>query len=127
MISTPPGTTLSNLMPPPLNGERAHGEAQKETLFFDNSIVTVASFLRRRQAESGTPPKIDCSDPYLIAYLRGGKNEALRVATISLIDRGLLKVEETTLSAAHGAVDDLVRRPIEKALLRHFQTPGEAT
>ncbi len=90
-------------------------------------VVTVTLFFRRRQAESGTPPKIDCSDPYLIAYLRGGKNEALRVAAISLIDRGLLKVDETNLVVAHESVGDLVRRPIEKALLREFQTPDEAT
>jgi len=30
------------------------------------------------------------SDPYLIAYLRSGENEALHGATVSLLDRGLM-------------------------------------
>ena len=36
----------------------------------------------------GSAPRIDTGDAYFIAYLRGGKPEALRVATIALIDRG---------------------------------------
>ena len=37
-------------------------------------------FWRRRAELSAAPARIDLSDPYLIAYLRGGKKEVLRVA-----------------------------------------------
>jgi hypothetical protein len=46
----------------------------------------------RRAGESAEPPAVNLSDPYLIAYLRGGKNEVLRIATVTLIDRGYLTV-----------------------------------
>jgi uncharacterized protein (TIGR04222 family) len=62
-----------------------------------------------------------------IAYLRGGDKEALRVATVSLIDRGFLKVEGTEVVTDHAATLDGVRRPIEKALLRKFTYPSKAT
>ena len=35
--------------------------------------------MRTRQAEGAVPPKLDFSDPYAIAYLRGGANEAARL------------------------------------------------
>jgi uncharacterized protein (TIGR04222 family) len=66
-------------------------------LFYACLGVFVAIALRsfRRRNEEGSAPRIDTSDPYLIAYLRGGKNEAARVAAVSLVDRGLLKEEGT--------------------------------
>lgn len=80
----------------------------------------------RRSGEAPEPPKGAVSDPYLIAYLRGRHNEALRVATVSLVDRGLLHVEGTVVSARDPGAAELARRPIEKALLRKFETPAEA-
>src|SRR5580700_9216963 len=53
-------------------------------------LVILAEFLLRHMAENEDTPKVNLSDPYLIAFLRGGKNETLRVATMSLIDRKLL-------------------------------------
>lgn len=61
-------------------------------------------------------------DPFLIAYLRGGKNEALRVATISLIDRGLLTIVDNNCLRAGKGSAALARRPIEKELLAHYQS-----
>ena len=61
--------------------------------------VTLLLHLLRWAAESGKPLKVNFSDPYLIAYLRGGENEALRVATVSLIDRGLFKMQGSELVA----------------------------
>jgi uncharacterized protein (TIGR04222 family) len=64
------------------------------------------------------------SDPYLIAFLRGGKNEALRVAALSLIDRGILLVRKENLLAAPGVTVAHLHRPIEQALVRHFAAEG---
>jgi uncharacterized protein (TIGR04222 family) len=71
-------------------------------------------------------PAIDLSDPYLIAYLRGGKNEALRVATVSLIDRGVLTVSGSKVSTARDRSADSLRIPIEQSLVSYFQTTAEA-
>lgn len=103
------------------------------------TAVTLAlAFLRRQQEGGGSPPpKLD--DPYLVAFLRGGEDEALRVAMMSLLDRGLLKVQESNLAdrfagavtgqetfllmkAGEGA--GLAARPIEKQVLQAFQAPA---
>jgi hypothetical protein len=46
------------------------------------TLTILAAALATRQAENGVPPRVNLSDPYGIAYLRGGKNEALRLATV---------------------------------------------
>jgi uncharacterized protein (TIGR04222 family) len=87
-------------------------------------IVLLVLYAIRRMGEENETPHMRFDDPYLIAFLRGGKNEALRVATVSLVDRGILKWEGlTTLSATpHEPA-----RPIEQALVRHFGPPASAT
>jgi len=95
--------------------------------FILSAVVIVALILIRRASESESAPKLDLADPYLIAYLRGGDNEALRVAMVSLIDRGLLIVNGTQIQRASNARPDSVRRPIERALLEAYARPGEAT
>src|ERR1044071_1599336 len=92
------------------------------------SCVSIAALvLLRRALESAGTPKLDLSDPYLIAYLRGGKNEALSVALVSLIDRGLLIYDGTRIERANNAEQGSVRRPLEKALMEKFAKPGEAS
>jgi uncharacterized protein (TIGR04222 family) len=68
------------------------------------------------------------ADPYLIAFLRGGDREVVRVAALSLFDRGLLTVTGVTPGQAPGEDMDLLteqdvpreraRRPIEQTILR---------
>lgn len=89
-------------------------------------LVILGVVALRRKAESGPTPRIDLSDPLLIAFLRGGHSEAMRVATISLIDRGLLLCSGTRLETAPHARSESVRRPIEKAILDKFVSSGEA-
>ena len=92
-----------------------------------STLVIVALVVARRMAESSDAPKIDLSDPYLIAYLRGGEPEALRVATVALIDKGLLVATGSRIKRADSASPDSVRRPIERELLRKFRAAHEAT
>jgi uncharacterized protein (TIGR04222 family) len=82
-------------------------------------------YVLRRIAESGTVPRIDYSDPYLIAYLRGGELETMRVAAVSLIDRGLLKLSDRRLELVNDKAIDLVRRPVEAAVLRRAQATND--
>jgi uncharacterized protein (TIGR04222 family) len=91
------------------------------------AIVLGALVASRRLTEPSGPIKADLSDPYLIAFLRGGKNELLRVTTISLIHRGLLKVDGTKVSAASSHAADSVRNPLEQELLLYFKQPREAS
>ena len=90
-------------------------------------VVIAASILWRRGSESGSAPKIDLSEPYLIAYLRGGEKEAMAVALVSLIDRGLLVLNGTVIERAANAGPHSVRRTLEKALMETYAKPGTAT
>jgi uncharacterized protein (TIGR04222 family) len=90
-------------------------------------VAIVALVVTRKFAESSSAPKLDLSDPYLIAYLRGAEPETLRVAAVSLIDRGLLVATGTQLKTAEKASPDAVRHPVEKELLRRFKRAGEAS
>jgi hypothetical protein len=90
------------------------------------ALVIIESVFLRRKYESGSPPRIDLSDPLLIAFLRGGHSEAMRVATVSLVDRGLLLCVATRLETAPHARPESVRRPIERAILEKFVSSGDA-
>ncbi len=92
-------------------------------------VVNIALRMWQSHIEANGPmPKLDLSDPYRVAYLRGGAAEALKVAAFALIDRGLLKVSNTNdhLTSAPNA-EELVRGPIEKSVLALFRKPTEVT
>jgi len=79
----------------------------------------------RTRELGGRVPQLNMTDPYQIAYLRGGADQALNIAAVSLIDRGLLKGGDATLKAERNAAE-LVRRPIEKAILDLYLTSSGA-
>jgi uncharacterized protein (TIGR04222 family) len=84
-------------------------------------------WLARRASEAADVPRIDYSDPYLLAYLRGGQSEVIRVVTVSLIDRGLLQSNDDQLVAVNQNAANIVHRPIEKTLLQHFRFRANAS
>jgi uncharacterized protein (TIGR04222 family) len=83
------------------------------------AMIVLASLLVRRGGGIRLP-KIGTDDPYLIAYLRGGSLEAVKVATFALIDRGLLHRDDDKVVVKSGASEARVRRLLEKRILRHF-------
>jgi uncharacterized protein (TIGR04222 family) len=91
-------------------------------------VVKLALMVWRGRVEAtgpASPP--DLADPYLIAYLRGGQAEAVRVGVVSLIDRGLLRqVSEDLVVVADASGEERVRRPFERALLHAFRLPTQA-
>ncbi len=87
----------------------------------------IALKLWRNAAESGEAIRANLSDPYSIAFLRGGRNEMIRVATVSLIDRGLLKVSGSKVSAAEAGTARGVRSSLEQQVLAYFVSPREAS
>ena len=89
--------------------------------------VLVALRLSRVAAEGGAAPRVETVDPDLLAYLRGGKNEALRIAAVSLVDRGLLAIDDKDQLTARAGADQIAERAIERAILRHFKLAQPAT
>lgn len=75
-------------------------------------------------ADDGSMPKL-ADDPYRIAYLRAGAKEAVAVATVSLIDRGLLLFDKGILATKDATSAALVQRRIERELLLQYATPGK--
>jgi len=76
-------------------------------------------------------PKLKLSDPFQIAFLRGDKNETIRIASLSLIDRGLLKIVNPSdpipkLETTRARDIDLGNTWIERALLNLFRIPQAA-
>ena len=90
-------------------------------------LVIAGMVFWRKRAESSQTPKIDLSDPYLIAYLRAGEREVLRVATIALVEKGLLIQEGRQIKRAEHASPNSVQRPIEKVLLKKYTRSGEVS
>lgn len=90
------------------------------------AMVTLAAYLLRHAGEPADTPKVNLSDPYLIAFLRGGKNEVLRVVTMSLVDRGLLAAAGTKICAAEGAFGK-ARSELEQKVVRQFNPSAEAS
>jgi uncharacterized protein (TIGR04222 family) len=77
---------------------------------------------REREARTGALSLTN--DPYQIALLRGGHAEAIRVATITLLNRGLLTEENGRLHAPRTDAAELVRHPLDRALLEVFRVPA---
>lgn len=91
--------------------------------------VFVTALLRRVVDGAGVPlesPQRLVSDPYLIAQLRGGSVETLRVAAMSLIDRDLIEHRDGTMKTKKGVEPRHARRPIERDVLRVLTDGSDA-
>ena len=92
-------------------------------------MVLYAVYLLKQQAEGGDPVRLPSTDPYLIAYLRAGAVEAVRVGVAVLVDRQLLEcddgdrvVRRERVRPTHGSND------LERAILEQCDTatrPGD--
>jgi len=89
------------------------------------TIVITAVALLRHAGEPTDTPKVNLADPYLIAFLRGGKNEAMRVVTMALVDRNLLVADGTKIASTEAAWGK-ARSELEQKIVRHFTPSAEA-
>jgi uncharacterized protein (TIGR04222 family) len=78
--------------------------------------VTIVVFWLRRAGERGDPPR-PLSDYLDIAFLRGGAGEAIRVATLTLVDRGVLAIAGDTVRVEQSDASRRVTRPTERAIV----------
>jgi uncharacterized protein (TIGR04222 family) len=93
--------------------------------------VLFAVYAFKQQAEGGEPVRLPSTDPYLIADLRGGAVEAIRLGVAVLVDRQLLEFEggdrvvrRKGVRPTHGSND------LERAILEQCENvvhPGELT
>src|SRR6185503_20947566 len=85
--------------------------------------VLFAVYFLKQRAEGGEPIRLPSTDPYVIAYLRGGATEAVRLGVAVLVDRQLLAIGEDDavvlregVTPAHGSND------LERAILEQCTT-----
>jgi uncharacterized protein (TIGR04222 family) len=83
--------------------------------------VLLALYFGRRTLEKGPLPTIGLKEPYLFACLSGGPAEVIRVATIGLVDRGLLTLVGGTAHLAREDAPALGQARIEKRILESFR------
>src|SRR6185295_9303951 len=90
------------------------------------TLAVLAVIRRTTEADGSTGAVLD--DYLSIAYLRGGRNEALRVATLNLINRGLLEVSsDGTVRTRGGKAAPNVSKTLERAILHTFREPAAAS
>ena len=95
-------------------------------LCFAIMVIIIAVMLRRRWESYVFTARMEkdlLDDPYAIAYLHSGKAHMVSVTALSLLNRGLLVPDQQRLATADGLHSvEMVRRPIEKALLQRCMT-----
>jgi uncharacterized protein (TIGR04222 family) len=96
-------------------------------LVFGLATLCVLWWLRRG-GEADTTSHAMLDDYVEIAYLRGGPQEAMRVATLNLVNRGLLEVHgDEHLQASDRSWAETVSKPIERRLLAKFRDSEKAS
>lgn len=98
-----------------------------------STIVLLVTWLIRKTLDGRINPALQSpqtlvSDPYVIAHLRRGPSETLRVAAASLLDRRLLEIESrgNVKTAAHVRPEH-ARKHLERAILDFYATGGPLT
>jgi uncharacterized protein (TIGR04222 family) len=94
------------------------------------TLVLVWMF--RRWKESGeedtaaSAARKVAQDPYQVAYLRGGRDEVVRIAVVSLLERGRLEADGENLHTTDPEAAAKARRALDKAILTKFADQGKA-
>jgi uncharacterized protein (TIGR04222 family) len=88
------------------------------------AVVLVAYGIYIRSIGNSTTPRLSelTADPYRIALLRAGRGEAVRVAIVNLVDRGLLEATGPMLRTVERSTQ-FVRRDLDKAILEVCAKP----
>lgn len=89
------------------------------------TLIVLAYWRTARERSQAGP--VQLTDPYLIALLRGGRNEMVRVVAVSLLDRGLLEAAGSSVKTSDLGVKTRVRREVERKLLEHCLVPRPAS
>ena len=86
-------------------------------------VVVGAVYYFKQQAEAGEPGRLPVSDPYVIAFLRGGAVDAVRLGVAVLVDRKLLEVgEDEAVVLREGVRPTHGSNDLERAILEQCTT-----
>jgi uncharacterized protein (TIGR04222 family) len=88
--------------------------------------VTIVLRIAIAGMEGGASGSLPLDDPYQIAWLRGGAPEAVRIALLSLVDRGLLDLDGRRVSRRPVSVWEQPRQPLERAVYTVVAGTAEA-
>ena len=66
------------------------------------------------------------ADPYAIAYLRKGQDETIKVALFNLADRGILDVDDGSVSLKRKNASEALRRDLDRVLVSQGRESGKA-
>jgi uncharacterized protein (TIGR04222 family) len=92
------------------------------------AMIVAALWMARRWFESGSYDAPMIQNYLEIAYLRGGSSEALKVATMSLVNRGLIEiVDEDRLRTKDTDATRLAGQRLERSLLQKFTKSDRAS
>lgn len=90
-------------------------------------LVVAAVAALRRRSEHAVGVTAPLTDYLKIAYLRGGPSEALRVAAVALMDRGLVEVVDDNCLKATPEKMPGGLQPTERRLLECCKDPARAS
>src|SRR5947207_14647132 len=85
------------------------------------AVVLIVVMILRQFLGPGGRPFRRLTDPYAIALMRGGPEEAIRVATAGLVKRGLVACKGRGLEAAAGAAEP-AQDPVDRAIVAACRT-----
>ncbi len=90
-----------------------------------SALVLGRCWLRFRVSGGEDKPRLTelTSDPYRIACLRGGREEAIRVATFNLVDRGIVNFAAGMLATHRADASRMLRNALEQAVANYLTTP----
>lgn len=93
--------------------------------YFGLAVITLAALVvLRKIRESGRSyPQPRLSDPYLIAYLRGGGPAAVESAVVSLVDRKILDAGADGVSCRKSLNSALFVDPLERSIVEEVSRP----
>lgn len=90
-------------------------------------MIVLIAFRMRRASEANLEAPLPLHDYLDIAFLRGGAAEAVRVAVLTLLDRGLLRIADSRRVEAVGErAARLVSKSTERQILERCRTASEA-
>jgi uncharacterized protein (TIGR04222 family) len=89
------------------------------------TLFVVKRVRLRKELEETPYSDAPWNDPYRIAFLRGGKNEVVRVAVVSLVDRGLLSVQGDKVQTTITGRETKARKRIERDILEYCRMTRE--
>src|SRR4029453_4994697 len=91
---------------------------------FYGAIVCVALHWLRHLTEPFERRRAVPTDPETVAYLRGGPTEAIRVAILTLLERGVLSVEGNRIKVSNRANLSQQASALERAVFEHYKGNG---